>query len=167
MDLEQSAARVRHVKYAFVINGIICLLLGLFADRSELSRWLRQIATFLFWLAPSHILAPILFLEDEWAVLPGNWTVAEVLLPLGALFFIFISVPKQMKSFFFSGLFYMAVSIQRLTARHFEDAFAWPIALAAGGFLLALAAWRYPALFDRSKRRIARRRRQPLGRSSV
>ena len=159
VDLEDhTAAHMRHVKYAFVINGIIYLLLGLFADRSEISRWLRKIATFLFWLVPSHILAPILFLEDEWAVLPGNWTVAEILLPLGALFFIFISVPKQMKSFFFSGLFYMAVSIQRLTARHFEDTFAWPIALATGGFLLTLAAWRYPALFDRSKQRIARRR---------
>jgi len=159
VDLEpRSAARVRHVKYAFVINGIVYLLIGLFADRSKLSRWLRQIATFVFWLAPSHILVAILLLENEWAVLPGNWTVAELLLPFGALFFIFISVPKQMKSFFFSGLFYMAVSVQRLTDRHFEHTFAWPIALATGGFLLALAAWRYPALFDRSKRRIARRR---------
>jgi hypothetical protein len=72
-----------------------------------------------------------------------------------------------MKSFFFSGLFYMAVSIQRLTDRHFEDTFDWPIALAAGGFLLALAAWCYPALFDRSKQGIASRRRQLLDRSNA
>jgi len=73
-----------------------------------------------------------------------------VILPIGALAFIFASVPKQMKSFFFSGLGYLAVSAQRLTAAHFEDVFAWPVALAVAGIGLALVAWRRPALFDRT-----------------
>jgi hypothetical protein len=68
---------------------------------------------------------------------------------LGALLFVFASVPKQMKSFFFSGLLYLAISVQRLTARHFEDVIAWPLALSLMGIMLAWMAWRYPSLFDK------------------
>jgi len=140
----------RQIKYSFIINGAAFLALGLVADRSRTSWWLRKIAIILFWLAPSHMLVPIRLLAHEWAVLPGGWTIPEVLLPIGALAFVFASVPKQMKSFFFSGLGYLAVAAQRLTAAHFEDVFAWPVALAVAGIGLALVAWRRPALFDRS-----------------
>ena len=152
IHLEQGPAFVRHMKYSFMGNGLIYLLGGLLADRSARSHWLRRIATLMFWLAPSHVLIAILTLEDEWAVLPAGWTVPEIVLPLAALAFVFAAVPKQMKSFFFSGLFYVAVSVQRLTARHFEDELSWPIALAAGGLLLAVLAWRRPRLFDRQHR---------------
>ena len=144
-------AITRHIKYSFMLNGAAYMVVGLLADRSIRSRWLRKISTILFWLAPSHILAPILLLETEWAVLPCGWTIPELLLPIVALCFVFASVPKQMKSFFFSGLFYVAVSVQRLTDRHFEDWFAWPVALAIGGLILALTAWRRPTLFDRKR----------------
>ncbi|MCK4623812.1 MAG: protein kinase [Phycisphaerae bacterium] len=143
----------RHVKYSFMMNGLLYFILGFLADRSKRSRWLRRLAVILFWVTTSHILVPILLLEDEWAVLPAGWTVPELLLPIGALCFIFASVPKQMKSFFFSGLFYVAVSVQRLTARHFEDVFAWPVALAVAGLMLALVAWRRPAMFDKTSKK--------------
>ena len=72
------------------------------------------------------------------------------MLCLGALFFVFASIPKQMKSFFFSGLFYVAVSVVWITNNHFIDTFAWPVALALAGLGLLGAAWRYPSLFDRA-----------------
>jgi hypothetical protein len=140
----------RQVKYSFIINGAVYLVMGLMADRSRSSWWLRKIATVLFWLAPSHLLLPVRLLADQWAVLPGGWTAPEVLLPLGALAFVLASVPKQMKSFFFSGLGYLAVAAERLTAAHFQDVYAWPVGLAVAGFVLAMVAWRRPALFDRS-----------------
>lgn len=142
---------IRQVKYSFMINGLLYLLVGLLADRAGSSHWLRRIGTLLFWLAPSHVLIPILLLENQWAILPSSWTLAELLLPVGAMVFVFASVPKQMKSFFFSGLFYLGISVQRLTARHFEDRLAWPIALAVIGMCLAFVAWRYPGLFDRKR----------------
>ncbi len=82
----------------------------------------------------------------------GSWTLFEVLLPAGAIFFVFASVSKQMKSFFFSGLFYIALSVIQLTYEHFENRFSWPVLLAAAGFVLILIAWRFPALFDRQKK---------------
>ncbi len=139
------------IEYSFAITGLAYLLAGAAADRSAGSYWLRRIATLLFWLAPSHILIPILSLELDgaWAASPADWTLPQILLPLAALGFVFGSVPKQMKSFFFSGLFYAGAGIQRLTARHFEDVYAWPVALAAFGFLLMVIAWRRPGLLDR------------------
>jgi len=148
VHLEGEPALHRHIKYSFMANGVVYLLAGLLGDRSSRSRWLRRIATVMFWLAPSHVLVPILTLENEWAVLPAGWTVPEIILPLAAIAFVFAAVPKQMKSFFFSGLFYVAVSVQRLTARHFEDKLAWPIALTVAGLMLVMVAWRRPRLFD-------------------
>ena len=146
----EAVDRGRQVKYSFILNGAAYLVLGLVADRSQASWWLRKTATLLFWLAPSHLLVPLRLLADQWALLPGGWTVPEVLLPVGALAFVFASVPKQMKSFFLSGLGYLAVAIQRLTAEHFQDVYAWPLGLAAAGLTLAMVAWRRPGMFDRA-----------------
>ncbi|HVT88401.1 MAG TPA: serine/threonine-protein kinase [Tepidisphaeraceae bacterium] len=147
----EGEARTRQVQYSLMGNGLLYLFAGAFANRSAASAWLRRIGTLMFWLAPSHILIPVLRLENDWPIFASSWTAAEILLPLGALGFIFASVPRQMKSFFFSGLVYLAISVQRLTARHFEDNFAWPVTLAVTGIMLALLAWRYPSLFDKKR----------------
>ncbi len=141
------------VKYSFIANGILYLIAGLLADRSKRSRILRKIATFLFWLVPSHVLIPLfmLALAGRGDILWGDWTVSEIALTVGALLFILASVPKQMKSFFFSGIFYFALSIIHMTSAHFEDNFAWPVGLAVSGLTLTAMAWRYPALFDNRK----------------
>ncbi len=143
----------RHIKYGFMINGFVYMLLGLLASRSRRSRWLRKTGTLLLWLAPSHILIPILMLEGEWPISGSTWTATEILLPVAALVFVFASVPKQMKSFFFSGLAYLALSVQRLTSRHFENVFSWPMALIFAGLILVVVAWRYPMLFDKQQSR--------------
>lgn len=151
----ESLAKIENeIKYSFIINGIVYLIVGFIADRSKRSRWLRRIATVLFWLTPTHVLVPIFFLayDREGIVLTGNWTLFELLLPAGAIFFVFASVPKQMKSFFFSGLFYVALSVIQLTDEHFKNRFSWPVLLVVTGFTLILIAWRFPALFDRQKK---------------
>ncbi len=152
MRLTPGPELTRQIHCSFIANGAIYLIAGLLADRSESSPWLRWIGSVLFWLAPSHILIPILRLEDDWPIMSTNWTVPEVILPLAALAFVFASAPKQMKSFFFSGLFYLAIAVQRLTARHFENKFAWPVALAVTGLALAMIAWRWPGLFDKQSK---------------
>lgn len=147
--LAQGEELMRQIQYSFAANGMLYLLSGIFANRSAQSALLRRIGTILFWLAPSHVLIPVLRLEDQWPLWGSTWTAPELLLPVGALAFIFLSVPRQMKSFFFSGLLYLAIAVQRMTARHFDNVFAWPVALAVTGVVLVLVAWRYPRLFDR------------------
>jgi serine/threonine protein kinase len=149
----------RHVKFSFMINGALFLAAGFLAERSVESASLRRIATFFFWMGPSHLLIPLELLKTEWP-LGGGWYLPEILLPAGALAFIFASVPKQMKSFFFSGLGYLALSVTQLTRDHFRDDFAWPLGLACAGLILAFVAWRYPAVFDRKSRpRVSKRPR--------
>lgn len=140
----------RQVQYSFMANGVLYLIAGFLASRSTNSASLRRIGTLLFWLAPSHILIPVLRLENQWPLM-GSWTAAEILLPLIALGFAFASVPRQMKSFFFSGLFYIAIAVQRVTARHLEDNTMWPVTLGGLGAVLIVIAWRYPTLLDRRK----------------
>jgi hypothetical protein len=152
--------RADQIKYSFIINGGLYLIAGLLADRLGGSSLLRRISTLLFWIAPSHLLVPLLRLEDHWPIGDSGWTVAELLLPLGALIFIFSSVPKQMKPFFFSGMLYAAISVQRMTARHFEDQFAWPVSLALLGLSMALIAWRWPGLLDRTASQPEKQREQ-------
>ncbi|MBN1766748.1 MAG: DUF2157 domain-containing protein [Sedimentisphaerales bacterium] len=149
------ADKNEEIAYSFILNGALFLISGFLMDRSLQSSCLRRIAVVLFWLAPTHILAPVFYLvtRHKWSVawLPAGWTLSELLLPVCALFFIFASVPKQMKSFFFSGLFYVALSVIWITREHFQEKFFWPITLALAGLLLVLLAWYRPTLFDRKK----------------
>ena len=153
------------VAYSFMINGLLYLMFGLLADRSSKSPWLRRIAVLLFWLTPTHVLASVFYFvtKHKWTfpLLPEGWTLSELALLLGALFFVFASVPKQMKSFFFSGLFYVAVSVVWLTQEHFQEEFAWPVSLAIAGVGLSLIAWRYPAMFDRTARKFVSGKEEP------
>ncbi|HVT80376.1 MAG TPA: protein kinase [Phycisphaerae bacterium] len=141
------------VKYSFMLNGALFLIAGFLAQRSRSSAELRRVGTFLLWLAPSHILVPITMLREEWHIGGTNWTLPEILLPAGAMLFVLASVPKQMKSFLFSGLAYIADGVCVLTYRHYKDDFAWPLLLAIWGLLLTLLAWRMPGLFDFGARR--------------
>lgn len=138
----------RLIDYSFMINGVIYLCFALIADRSPSSPWLRWIGGVLFWLAPTHLLLPVLRLEDQWPIAGSSWTIPELVLPVTALAFLFAAVPKQMKSLFFSGLFYLAISMQQLTARHFENKLGWPIGIAIAGMLLTVVAWQWPAVFE-------------------
>jgi serine/threonine protein kinase len=140
--------KTKLIEYSFMANGILYMIAGFLAERSSNSAALRRIGTLLLWLAPSHILIPIFHLRHDWPIANTSWDVYEILLPALALTFVFTSVPRQMKSFFFSGLGYCALAAGELTDRHFTDQFGWPVGLAVAGFALIFAAWRYPTLFD-------------------
>jgi len=97
-----SAGSIDRIAYSLITNGGLYLLGGVLAERSRRSRWLRRIATLLFWLTPTHLMAPIAYfvLKEKWAwdLLPAGWTLSELILPLAALVFVFASVPKQIVS---------------------------------------------------------------------
>lgn len=127
-------AKTDNVTYSLMINGSIFFLLGL--------------------LAPSHLLTPLFYLVVEhkwqWSSLPTGWALSEIALIASALFFMFASIPRQMKSSFFSGLFYLAVSLVWLTQEHFRDNLIWPTAIFAVGFQLIGLTWRYPEIMNKS-----------------
>ena len=147
-------AKTDNVTYSLMINGSIFFLLGFLAEKSVNSRSLRRISIVLFWLAPSHLLTPLFYLVVEhkwqWSSLPTGWALSEIALIANVLFFTFASIPRQMKSSFFSGLFYLAVSLVWLTREHFRDNLIWPAAIFAVGFQLIGLTWRYPEIMNKS-----------------
>lgn len=143
------------IRYSFMFNGLLYLGIGSLMDRSQRSRHLRRIATLLFWLTPSHLLLPMYLFAAEtdatsWNSIP-LWSGWETALTGTSLFFIFASVLKQMKSFFFSGLFYLALSAIHLTIRYYDNQMLWPLTLVGCGLVLMVLAGRYPKLFDKRK----------------
>ena len=64
-----------------------------------------------------------------------RWGIYEKALPAASLAFVFASVPRQMKPFFFAGLIGLGISIERLTLRHFTDDFRWPVFLILTGLI--------------------------------
>jgi len=116
----------------FLINGIVYL--GLAGLCRRLGTPLqRNLATVLNWLGPLHILGPLRLLEESVSGLRS--LVYLFLLPIASAGFVFASVGRQMKSFFFSGLAGFAVAVQRFTVEHFDQFFAWPISLTVAGIV--------------------------------
>jgi hypothetical protein len=81
----------------------------------------------------------------------------EVLLPVVACGFVFGSIPKQMKNFFATGLFFLAIGVVRLQQNLLKDKALWPAGLLVAGLVLMLAAARYAPL----KLALTRWRRRP------
>ena len=96
------------------------------------------------WLGPLHLLYCLRVLDHLGSGL--NRDIYRFMLPAASLAFIFGSVSRQMKSFVFSGLAGLAVSVHRITSEYFEDIFSWPIALILAGFCFMLLSWWVPYL---------------------
>jgi hypothetical protein len=76
----------------------------------------------------------------------GKLRIYEKALPIASLGFVFASVPRQMKPFFFAGLVGLGISIERLTVRHFSHDFRWPVFLILMGLVFMVLAWVWPGL---------------------
>jgi len=152
LSIKQGFFNQQELKFlSFAANGIFYLFLAGIC-RSTGTRLQRRIAVFLNWLGPAHILAPLRILDTEG--MPHRFAY-RILLPIASTIFVFGSVLRQMKSFFFSGLLGLAVAVHVLTEQHFKKLFSWPITLIAAGVLWMFISWLVPRW---RARRILRRR---------
>jgi serine/threonine protein kinase/multisubunit Na+/H+ antiporter MnhB subunit len=125
-------------------NGLLYLGLASIC-RSLGTRLQRTLASVLNWLGPLHILTTLRALDWYELEIPGSRLfLYRILLPVASLAFVFGSVSRQMKSFFFSGLAGIAAAIQRFTIEHFDTLFAWPVSLIVTGTAWMLISWLVP-----------------------
>ncbi len=142
IGLEQSEL----IGLSFAVNGLIYLGLA------SLCRYLgtilqRRLANILNWLGPLHILSPLRILDTEAlasSVADSHRVIYRILLPIASFVFVFASVPKQMKSFFFSGLGGIATAVHKITTKHLDKFFSWPVSLIATGIVWMFVSWLVP-----------------------
>jgi hypothetical protein len=104
-----------------------------------------------------HILGVLRTLDSLESEIPeSHHLVYRVLLPVGSVAFVFGSISRQMKSFFFSGLAGIAASVHKLTIEHWDRCFAWPVTLIVAGTLCMLVSWLVPRLQASTKLRYRR-----------
>jgi serine/threonine protein kinase len=138
-----------HRLLSFVCNGIVylglagvCRLLG--------TRLQRTLAQVLNWLGPIHILGILRILDLDrikpaFGGLPDSHRlVYRVFLPIASFAFVFGSVARQMKSFFFSGLAGIATAVHKFTVEHLDKFFAWPVCLIIAGMAWMFVSWLVP-----------------------
>ncbi len=146
--------RGRH-EYLFILNAGVYTVLQSVFDRLN-SAQTRVVAKAFRFVIPGHVLTSLLLLglaaTQRWNESPEDSgmrleaRIFEVLLPVAAAVFVFSSIPKQMKNFFATGLFFLAIGIVRLQQNLLKDRSAWPLALLAAGVVLMLSAANYPPL---------------------
>ena len=142
------------IGWSFIINGLLYLALASFCRRmgTVLQRRLAQV---LNWLGPLHILGVLRILDlDELAL--DHRILYRVLLPIGSLAFVFGSVARQMKSFFFSGLAGIAAAVHKFTIEHLDKFFAWPVSLVVAGIVGMLISVLVPRLQASRKLRLGK-----------
>ena len=127
---------------SFSFNGLLYLALA-WLCRKQGTRLQRTLAQVLNWLGPMHILFTLRVLDEE-VTSNIRQLIYRILLPLASFAFVFGSVARQMKSFFFSGLLGIAAAIQKITDEYFKTYFSWPIALILTGVLCMLFSWWIP-----------------------
>jgi hypothetical protein len=132
------------IALSFACNGLVylglatvCRLLGTILQRG--------LAQLLNWLGPIHILGPLRVLDlDALSVSEGHRIIYRTLLPIASFTFVFGSVTRQMKSFFFSGLAGIAAAVHKFTVEYLDKYFAWPISLIITGIVWMLVSWLVP-----------------------
>lgn len=129
---------------SFICNGLIylalagiCRLLG--------TRLQRTLSSIFNWLGPIHILGILRILDLDTLSIPhGHRIIYRTLLPVASFVFVFGSVARQMKSFFFSGLAGIAAAVHKFTVEHLDKFFAWPVSLIITGIVWMLLSWLVP-----------------------
>ena len=132
------------IALSFACNGVIYL--GLATVCRFLGTILqRRLAQILNWLGPLHILSPLRVLDlDALSVSENHQMFYRILLPIASFAFVFGSVTRQMKSFFFSGLGGIAAAVHKFTVEYLDKYFAWPICLIITGIIWMLVSWLVP-----------------------
>jgi serine/threonine protein kinase len=144
------------IEYLFIINAGIYLALHAVCE-SVRTPQMRSVAKVFRFVVPGHIMTSLLILgleaTDRYDSNPdGDPSMAfearlfEVLLPVVAAAFVFLSIPKQMKNYLATGLLFLAVGVVRLQQNWLEDEWLWPVGLLIAGTALMFVAVRYPRL---------------------
>jgi hypothetical protein len=68
----------------------------------------------------------------------------RILLPIASFAFVFGSVARQMKSFFFSGLAGIATAVHKITTEYLKNYFVWPVSLIITGIVWMFVSWLVP-----------------------
>jgi tRNA A-37 threonylcarbamoyl transferase component Bud32 len=144
-----------HHEYLFILNAGIYYSLHTFCGAFG-TRQMRTVAKSFRFVVPGHVMTSLLLLGLEATerfgdapddpALRAEARMFEVLLPAVACGFVFASIPKQMKNYLATGLFFLAVGIVRLQQNWLKDQWAWPVGLLLAGALVMYAAVRYPVL---------------------
>ncbi len=138
------------VEYLFIINAGIYLVLDRICDWTP-SAQVRMVGKSFRFVIPGHVMTSLLIL----GLMSKSETEARVfewLLPAAACVFVFASIPRQMKNFFATGLFFFAVGVYRLQEKVFQNQALWPLLLLGSGLGLMVLAVHYAPL----KVRVAR-----------
>ena len=132
------------IALSFACNGLIYL--GLATICRFLGTILqRRLAQILNWFGPLHILSPLRILDlDALSVSEGHQMIYRILLPIASFAFVFGSVTRQMKSFFFSGLGGIAAAVHKFTVEYLDKYFAWPVSLIITGIVWMFVSWLVP-----------------------
>ncbi|MBN2269993.1 MAG: DUF2157 domain-containing protein [Sedimentisphaerales bacterium] len=127
---------------SFVFNGLFYLALASTCGRMG-TVLQRRIAQVLNWMGPLHILGVLRVLDSEEL---DHHIIYRILLPIASIAFVFSSVARQMKSFFFSGLAGIAAAVHRFTVKHLDRFFSWPVSLMIIGIVAMLVSVLVPRL---------------------
>ena len=131
---------------SYVCNGVFYLALAGVCIRLR-TRLQRGLANALNWLGSVHVLLALRTLDSDALDLPDSHRIVyRILLPVASLGFVFGSVVRQMKAFFFSGLGGVAISVHKFTIEHLDKFFAWPISLIVTGIVWMAISWLLPRL---------------------
>jgi len=127
----------------FIVNGLGYLILA-WVCRKQGTRLHRMLGQLFNWAGPFHLLICLRLLDEFSSGMHQD--IYRFMLPVASLAFVFGSVSRQMKSFVFSGLSCLAISVQKFTSEYYEDVFSWPIALIIAGLCFMLLSWWVPRL---------------------
>jgi serine/threonine protein kinase len=133
------------LEYLFIGNAGIYFLLDFICDRLHWPQ-MRTVGKAFRFVIPGHVMTSLLLLGMNDQASHLEQRIFEWLLPAAACFFVFRSIPRQMKNYFASGLFFLAIGVFRLQQEVFPNRAAWPITLLATGLALMVAAANYAPL---------------------
>ena len=132
------------IEYLFIANAAIYFVLDRICDRLS-SPQVHMVGRAFRFVIPGHVMTS-LFLLGLNANSHVEQRVFDWLLPAVACVFVFLSIPRQMKNFFASGLLFFAIGVFRLQQNVFPGRAGWPILLLACGLALMVAAANYAPL---------------------
>jgi hypothetical protein len=132
------------LEYLFILNAGIYFVLDRICDQMS-SIQVRTVGRAFRFVIPGHVLTSLLLLglnaEGKVETRTLEWALCA-----SACAFVFLSIPRQMKNFFVSGLLFFAIGVYRLQQDVFPDRAAWPVTLLLVGLALMAAAANYAPL---------------------